>query len=41
MSYEEISDVLRIPKNTVGTLILRGKKMIKDNLEEINKNYGR
>jgi RNA polymerase sigma-70 factor (ECF subfamily) len=40
MSYEEISDVLRIPKNTVGTLILRGKKMIKDNLEEINKKYG-
>lgn len=41
MSYEEISDVLRIPKNTVGTLILRGKKMIKENLEEINKNYGK
>ena len=41
MSYEEISDVLRIPKNTVGTLILRGKKIMKDNLEEINKNYGR
>jgi len=41
MSYEEISDVLRIPKNTVGTLILRGKNLIKDNLEEINKRHGR
>lgn len=41
LSYEEISDVLRIPKNTVGTLILRGKKMMKDNLEKINENYGR
>jgi RNA polymerase sigma-70 factor (ECF subfamily) len=41
LSYEEISDVLRIPKNTVGTLIMRGKKMIKDNLEEINKKHVR
>lgn len=41
LSYEEISDVLRIPKNTVGTLILRGKKLMKDNLEKINENYGR
>jgi len=41
MTYEEISDVLRIPKNTVGTLIMRGKKLIKNNLEEINKKHGR
>jgi len=40
MSYEEISDVLRIPKNTVGTLILRGKNLIKEHLEEINKKHG-
>jgi len=39
MSYEEISDILKMPKNTVGTLILRGKKSIKDNLEEIRKKY--
>ncbi|GMX58494.1 MAG: RNA polymerase sigma factor [Candidatus Microsyncoccus archaeolyticus] len=38
-SYEEISDILRVPKNTVGTLILRGKKMIKESLEEIRKKH--
>jgi RNA polymerase sigma-70 factor (ECF subfamily) len=38
-SYEEISDILRIPKNTVGTLILRGKKIIKEELEEIKKKH--
>ena len=38
-SYEEISDILRIPKNTVGTLILRGKKLIKEELEEIKKKH--
>jgi len=37
-SYEEISDILRIPKNTVGTLISRGKKILKKNLI-INKLY--
>ncbi|MFA6426869.1 MAG: RNA polymerase sigma factor [Candidatus Magasanikbacteria bacterium] len=31
-SYEEISDILRIPRNTVGTLIMRGKKIIKESL---------
>jgi len=31
-SYEEISDILRIPKNTVGTLVSRGKKMLKEKL---------
>jgi RNA polymerase sigma-70 factor (ECF subfamily) len=39
-SYEEISDILRIPKSTVGTLIARGKKMLKNHLEETNKNHG-
>jgi len=38
-SYEEISDILRIPKNTVGTLILRGKKQIKESLEQIKKKH--
>lgn len=28
-SYDEISDILRIPINTVGTLISRGKKTVK------------
>ena len=31
-SYEEISDILRLPRNTVGTLIMRGKKMLKEYL---------
>ena len=33
-SYEEISDILRIPTSTVGTLISRGKKMIKQQIKE-------
>ncbi|MFH1188617.1 MAG: RNA polymerase sigma factor [bacterium] len=33
-SYEEISDILRIPKNTVGTYISRGKQVLKYNLEK-------
>lgn len=33
-SYEEISEMLKIPKSTVGTLILRGKKILKENLEK-------
>ncbi len=33
-SYEEISDILRIPTSSVGTLISRGKKMIKEKLEK-------
>ncbi len=28
-SYEEISDILQLPKNTVGTLIKRGKEQLK------------
>lgn len=31
-SYEEISDILRIPTSSVGTLLLRGKKIIKEYL---------
>jgi len=33
-SYEEISDILRLPRNTVGVLIMRGKKMLKERLGE-------
>jgi len=33
-SYDEISEILRIPRNTVGVLIMRGKKILKDYLEE-------
>lgn len=36
-SYEEISDVMRIPVNTVGTLIMRGKNQLK---EFLSKQYG-
>lgn len=32
-SYEEISDILHIPKSTVGTLIMRGKTALKEFLE--------
>ncbi len=39
-SYEEISDILRIPTSSVGTLISRGKKMIKEKLEK-EKIYGK
>jgi RNA polymerase sigma-70 factor, ECF subfamily len=39
-SYDEISDILRIPTSTVGTLISRGKKMIKEKLEK-EKIYGK
>lgn len=38
MSYEEISDILRMPTNTVGTLISRGKKILKN---ELKKTYDR
>ena len=36
-SYQEISDILHIPTSTVGTLILRGKKILKDNLTKQKK----
>lgn len=32
-TYEEISDILRKPVNTIGTLINRGKKMLKDKIK--------
>ena len=32
-SYEEISDILRLPRNTVGILIMRGKTKLKDILK--------
>ena len=35
--YDEISDILRMPKNTVGTMINRAKKILK---EELEKSYG-
>ncbi len=28
-TYEEIGDILHLPRNTVGTLVLRGKKILK------------
>jgi len=37
-SYDDISDILRIPKNTVGTYISRGRKELK---QILLKNYGR
>ncbi|MDD2758369.1 MAG: RNA polymerase sigma factor [Patescibacteria group bacterium] len=33
-TYEEISDILRLPRNTVGTLIARGKKILKQLLSD-------
>jgi len=35
-SYQEISDILRIPKSTVGTLIRRGKLILKNHILENN-----
>ncbi len=32
-TYEEISDILRVPMNTVGTLLSRGKSQLKSYLE--------
>lgn len=29
-SYDEISEILRVPRNTVGILIMRGKKILKE-----------
>lgn len=37
-TYEEISDILRIPRNTVGIRIMRGKIILKEYLKE---KYGR
>lgn len=33
-SYEEISDILRLPVSTVGTLLHRGKNQLRDYLKE-------
>lgn len=33
-TYEEIGDILRLPRNTVGSLISRGKKILKEYLEK-------
>lgn len=38
-SYEEISDIMHIPKNSVGVLIMRAKNILKKSLA--NTNYGR
>lgn len=38
-SYEEISEILKIPKSTVGTLILRGKRIIKQSLKQVKENH--
>ncbi len=34
-SYEEISDILRKPKNTIGTMISRAKTILKQELQKI------
>jgi len=36
-SYEEISEILKIPKNTVGTYIHRAKKQLIKNIKNIKK----
>lgn len=33
-TYEEISDIMRIPRNTVGVLLMRGKEFLKQHLKE-------
>ncbi len=33
-SYQEISDILHIPKNTVGTLISRAKQILKEKISQ-------
>jgi len=32
-TYEEIGDILQVPRSTVGVLILRGKKELKEILK--------
>ncbi|HIP21770.1 MAG TPA: RNA polymerase sigma factor [Candidatus Pacebacteria bacterium] len=36
-SYEEISEILKIPKSSVGTLISRVKKKLQEEYKKINK----
>jgi RNA polymerase sigma-70 factor (ECF subfamily) len=38
-TYEEISDILRVPTSTVGTLLARGKKILKEDLS--SNGYGK
>lgn len=38
-TYEEIGDILKMPTSTVGTLLLRGKRILKEFLEK--EQYGR
>ncbi|MFA5128003.1 MAG: RNA polymerase sigma factor [Patescibacteria group bacterium] len=38
-SYEEISEILRLPRNTVGTLVMRGKKILREYL--VKHSYGK
>ena len=38
LSYEEISNILKKPKNTIGTMIIRAKKLLK---KELVKKYER
>ncbi len=33
-SYEEISDIMHLPRSTVGVLIMRAKDILKENLEQ-------
>ncbi len=37
-SYDEISDILRKPKSTIGTLLQRAKEILK---KELEKTYGK
>ncbi len=37
LSYEEISDVMRIPTSTVGVRLKRGREKLKENWQEKNK----
>lgn len=39
-SYEEISDIMHVPTSTVGTLISRGKKILKKSLQKIHEQRG-
>lgn len=40
MSYQEISDVMRIPTSTVGVRLKRGKKLLSKFYNQLDKDYG-
>ena len=40
-SYKEISDILKIPTGTVGVRIKRGKEILKEAYQEIEKQHGK